>query len=139
LLAKASSTAGLKGDTVTPSTSRGSATSRRSFLTGTAAVVGASSIAAVLPGGLAEPASAGAVSTPNLPDFAPVPPSSLGPALNDQGYYVARVKRNLYWVTDGTYQSAFLTTRAGVVLFDAPATIGHNLQRASTRSPPPMG
>ena len=115
---------------MTPSTSRASATSRRSFLTGTAAVMGASSIAAVLPGGLAKPASAGAVSTPTLPDYAPVPPSSLGPALNDQGYYVARVKRNLYWVTDGTYQSAFLTTRTGVLLFDAPATIGHNLQRA---------
>jgi glyoxylase-like metal-dependent hydrolase (beta-lactamase superfamily II) len=115
---------------MTPSTSTASATSRRSFLTGTAAVVGASSIAAVLPGVLAEPASAGAASTPTLPDYAPVPPSSLGPALNEQGYYVARVKRNLYWVTDGTYQAAFLTTRDGVVLFDAPPTIGHNLQRA---------
>jgi glyoxylase-like metal-dependent hydrolase (beta-lactamase superfamily II) len=40
------------------------------------------------------------------------------------------VERNLYWVTDGTYQAAFLTTRDGVVLFDAPPTIGHNLQRA---------
>jgi glyoxylase-like metal-dependent hydrolase (beta-lactamase superfamily II) len=40
------------------------------------------------------------------------------------------VERNLYWVTDGTYQSAFLTTRDGVVLFDVPPTIGHNLQRA---------
>jgi glyoxylase-like metal-dependent hydrolase (beta-lactamase superfamily II) len=28
------------------------------------------------------------------------------------------------------YQSAFLTTRDGVVLLDAPPTIGHNLQRA---------
>jgi glyoxylase-like metal-dependent hydrolase (beta-lactamase superfamily II) len=65
-----------------------------------------------------------------LPDYAPVPRSALGPALNDQGYYVGRVERNLYWVTDGTYQAAFLTTPAGVVLFDAPPTIGHNLQRA---------
>jgi glyoxylase-like metal-dependent hydrolase (beta-lactamase superfamily II) len=40
------------------------------------------------------------------------------------------VERNLYWVTDGTYQAAFLTTRDGVVLFDAPPSIGHNLQRA---------
>jgi glyoxylase-like metal-dependent hydrolase (beta-lactamase superfamily II) len=32
--------------------------------------------------------------------------------------------------TDGTYQAAFLTTRERVVLFDAPPTIGHNLQRA---------
>ena len=66
----------------------------------------------------------------SLPDYAPVPRSSLGPALNDQGYYVGRVERNLYWVTDGVYQSAFLTTKDGVVLLDAPPTIGHNLQRA---------
>jgi glyoxylase-like metal-dependent hydrolase (beta-lactamase superfamily II) len=55
---------------------------------------------------------------------------ALGPALNDQGYYVGRVERNLYWVTDGTYQSAFLTTQDGVVLLDAPPTIGNNLRRA---------
>ena len=65
-----------------------------------------------------------------LPDYAPVPRSALGPALNDQGYHVGRVERNLYWVTDGTYQAAFLTTPDGVVLFDAPPTIGHNIQRA---------
>jgi glyoxylase-like metal-dependent hydrolase (beta-lactamase superfamily II) len=68
--------------------------------------------------------------TDNLPDYAPVPRSALGPALNEQGYYVGRVERNLYWVTDGTYQSAFLTTSDGVVLLDAPPTIGHNIQRA---------
>ena len=65
-----------------------------------------------------------------LPDCAPIPASALGPALNEQGYYVGRVEGNLYWVTDGTYQSAFLTTSDGVVLFDAPPTIGHNIQRA---------
>ncbi len=70
------------------------------------------------------------MTSPALPDYAPIPRSSLGPALNDQGYYVGRVERNLYWITDGVYQSAFLTTRDGVVLFDAPPTIGHNLQRA---------
>ena len=73
---------------------------------------------------------AGAGSAPDLPDYAPVPRSALGPALNDQGYYVGRVERNLYWVTDGVYQSAFLTTQDGVVLFDAPPSIGHNLRRA---------
>src|SRR3979490_1057715 len=65
-----------------------------------------------------------------LPDYAPIPGSALGPAVNEQGYYVGRVEANLYWVTDGTYQSAFLTTSDGVVLFDAPPTIGHNIQRA---------
>jgi glyoxylase-like metal-dependent hydrolase (beta-lactamase superfamily II) len=66
----------------------------------------------------------------NLPDYAPIPASAAGPALNEQGYYVDRVERNLYMVTDGTYNSAFLTTSDGVVLFDAPPTIGQNIQRA---------
>ena len=78
---------------------------------------------------MTSPAS-GAPGPPILPDYAPVPRASLGPAVNDHGYYVGRVERNLYWVTDGDYHSAFLTTRDGVVLFDAPPSIGHNLQRA---------
>ena len=65
-----------------------------------------------------------------LPDYAPVPKAALGPTLNAQGYYVSRVEKNLYWITDGTYQSAFLTTRDGVVLLDAPPTIGNNIRRA---------
>jgi glyoxylase-like metal-dependent hydrolase (beta-lactamase superfamily II) len=75
------------------------------------------------------PAS-GATGAPDQPDYAPIPQSALGPALNEQGYYVGRVERNLYYVTDGVYQAAFLTTRDGVVLFDAPPSIGHNLRRA---------
>ncbi|HYQ09882.1 MAG TPA: MBL fold metallo-hydrolase, partial [Gaiellaceae bacterium] len=70
------------------------------------------------------------VDTATFPDYAPVPRSALGPAINDQGYYVGRVERNLYWITDGTYQSAFLTTSDGVVLLDAPPTIGNNIKRA---------
>src|SRR5438309_8234237 len=66
----------------------------------------------------------------DLPDYAPIPESALGPALNEQGYHVERVERNLYAVTDGTYQCAFLTTSDGVVLLDAPPTIGHNIRRA---------
>ena len=68
--------------------------------------------------------------TTTFPDYAPVPKSAFGPALNEQGYYVGRVERNLYWITDGTYQSAFLTTSDGVVVLDAPPTIGNNIQRA---------
>jgi glyoxylase-like metal-dependent hydrolase (beta-lactamase superfamily II) len=74
--------------------------------------------------------SPGAAGAPELPDYVPVPESAFGPALNEQGYFVGPVERNLYWVTDGTYQSAFLATGDGVVLFDAPPTIGHNLRRA---------
>src|SRR5437868_3164082 len=65
--------------------------------------------------------------TTGLPDYAPVPSSALGPALNEQGYFVGRVERNLYCVTDGSYQCAFLTTSDGVVLLDAPPSIGHNI------------
>jgi len=73
---------------------------------------------------------ASGASAADLPDYAPIPRSALGPALNDQRYYVGRVERNLYWVTDGVYQSAFLATRDGVVVFDAPPSIGPNLRRA---------
>src|SRR2546422_2547105 len=68
--------------------------------------------------------------TIRLPDYAPIPQSAMGPPLNKYGYYVGHVERNLYYITDGIYQSAFLTTSDGVVLFDAPPTIGHNIQRA---------
>ena len=40
--------------------------------------------------------SATTVGTEALPDYAPVPRSALGPAINEQGYYVGRVARNLY-------------------------------------------
>src|SRR6476619_7968072 len=100
-------------------------TSRRSFLAGGATFAAIPAVAMLTGGALTDPASAD-----TLPDYAPIPPSALGPAVNAQGYFVGPVEKNLYWVTDSTYQAAFLTTREGVVLFDAPPSIGHNLQRA---------
>jgi glyoxylase-like metal-dependent hydrolase (beta-lactamase superfamily II) len=102
-----------------------SPTNRRSFLARGAALATVPTVAALAGGVLTEKASAD-----TLPSYAPVPRSALGPAVNAQGFYVGRVEKNLYWITDGTYQAAFLTTSEGVVLFDAPPTIGHNLQRA---------
>jgi glyoxylase-like metal-dependent hydrolase (beta-lactamase superfamily II) len=64
------------------------------------------------------------------PKYAPVPELSFGPPVNEDGYYVGQVERNLYWVTDGDYNSAFMTTKDGVVVFDAPPSIGHNIRRA---------
>jgi glyoxylase-like metal-dependent hydrolase (beta-lactamase superfamily II) len=72
----------------------------------------------------------GSGSAADQPGYAPIPRSALGPALNDQRYYVGRVERNLYYVTDGVYNSAFLTTTDGVVVFDAPPSIGPNLRAA---------
>lgn len=65
-----------------------------------------------------------------LPDYAPVLPGGFGPPINESGYHVAPIGGNLYCVTDGNYQAMFLSTREGVVLVDAPPTLGHNLQRA---------
>ncbi|MFI7149444.1 MBL fold metallo-hydrolase [Nonomuraea sp. NPDC050022] len=65
-----------------------------------------------------------------LPDYAPIPEAAKGPKLNEKGYFVGRIDGDLYWVTDSSYQAMFLTTRQGVVLVDAPPTIGHNLLRA---------
>jgi hypothetical protein len=38
-----------------------------------------------------------APSARSLPDYAPIPRSSLGPAPNQKGHYVGRVDRNLCW------------------------------------------
>jgi hypothetical protein len=40
-----------------------------------------------------------ATTGPLLADYAPVPPASLGPSLNHEGYYIGRGERNLFWVT----------------------------------------
>jgi hypothetical protein len=64
--------------------------------------------------------SAALCSSDELPDCASIPRSALGPALNEQGYHVGR---NLYWVTDGVYNSAFLITADDPALFDAPLSI----------------
>ena len=106
--------------------------SRRGFL-GRAALVAAAPAAAAILGPTLIPASAAqadAAPVGDLPTFAPVPPSSFGPALNADGYFVGPIRDNLYWVTDGFYQSMFLATAHGVVVVDAPPTIGHNLLRA---------
>jgi len=105
-----------------------SQTNRRTFLARAAAVAAVPAIAGLT--GAVTMESAAAAADPALPDYAPIPASALGPAVNAQGYFVGRIERNLYWVTDSTYQAAFLTTKDGVVLFDAPPSIGHNLQRA---------
>lgn len=50
------------------------------------------------------------------------------PTLDPQsGLYIKEVKKNLFFVTDGVYQSAFFKTQEGVVLFDAPSGYGEKL------------
>jgi hypothetical protein len=52
-----------------------------------------------------------ATGAPDFPEYAPVPAIAKGPPLNEHGYHVWQVQRNLYAVTDNVYMSAFLTTR----------------------------
>jgi glyoxylase-like metal-dependent hydrolase (beta-lactamase superfamily II) len=104
-----------------------SPTGRRTFLKGAATALAVPAAATLVGGTLAGTAHAGTVS---LPDYAPVPAEAFGPALNANGYFVGNIAGNLHWVTDSFYQAMFLSTRHGVVLVDAPPTIGHNLLRA---------
>jgi glyoxylase-like metal-dependent hydrolase (beta-lactamase superfamily II) len=101
---------------------------RRTFLKTATAAVTIPTATALVGGALA--GTAQATASTGLPDFAPIPTAATGPAPNAQGYFVGRISGNLYWVTDTFYQAMFLSTRAGVVLVDAPPTIGHNLLRA---------
>src|SRR5438046_6390863 len=71
-----------------------------------------------------------ATDTSTLPDYAPVPRSAIGPARNEQGYFVGRVERTLYCLTRCPCLRAVLMASDGVGVLDAPPTIGNNIQRA---------
>src|SRR6266536_1596494 len=70
-------------------------TSRRSFLARSATLAAIPAVATLTGGALTDPASA-----ETLPDYAPIPPSALGPAVNEQGYFVGRVEHNLQRAID---------------------------------------
>ena len=61
---------------------------------------------------------------------AQIPESAKGPAIPEKGYLVEEIRDNLYWVTDGTYNTMFLVTDEGVVAVDAPPSIGQNYLKA---------
>ncbi len=45
----------------------------------------------------------------------------------ETGLHVSEIKPGLFYVTEGVYQSAFLSTGEGVVVFDAPPRFAHKL------------
>jgi glyoxylase-like metal-dependent hydrolase (beta-lactamase superfamily II) len=58
-----------------------------------------------------------------LPDFRPVPPAvkaRILPVEPKKGYLVKELKPNVYLITEGAYQSLFVTTGKGVIVLDAP-------------------
>lgn len=60
-----------------------------------------------------------------LENALPVPENAQGPVIpQDKGYLVEDLGDGLYWLTDGTYQTMFLTTGEGVIAVDAPPSLG---------------
>jgi glyoxylase-like metal-dependent hydrolase (beta-lactamase superfamily II) len=43
------------------------------------------------------------------------------------GVHASEIKPDLFWVTDGIYQSAFVRTGDGIIVFDAPASLADKL------------
>ncbi len=61
----------------------------------------------------------------------PLPETAMGPEIDySKGYLVEEIRDGLYWVTDGAYQTMFLTTGQGVIAVDAPPSIGENYLKA---------
>lgn len=62
---------------------------------------------------------------------ASLPEASMGPQIDySKGYLAEEIKDGLYWITDGAYQAMFLTTGEGVIVVDAPPSIGQNYLKA---------
>lgn len=76
------------------------------------------------------PSQAWAEDSSDASRYAPVPRTALGPAIPDKGYLVEEIRDGVYWVTEGVYQAVFATTGDGVIVVDAPPTIGKNLLKA---------
>ncbi|MFE7777053.1 MBL fold metallo-hydrolase [Streptomyces sp. NPDC057445] len=102
--------------------------SRRKVLRYSAAAASVPAAAALLQPLLPSGTARAADSAPAT--YAPVPPTAQGPRIPEKGYLVQEIREGLYWLTDGTYQMIFLVTGAGVVVVDAPPTLGHNILRA---------
>jgi glyoxylase-like metal-dependent hydrolase (beta-lactamase superfamily II) len=70
---------------------------------------------------------------PPLPDLRPVPTvikARILPVDPQKGYLVKELKPSVYLITDGGYQSMFVTTGKGVILLDAPPSYGTKIVRA---------
>jgi glyoxylase-like metal-dependent hydrolase (beta-lactamase superfamily II) len=65
-----------------------------------------------------------------LPEFLPVPPAVKARILEvdqQKGYLVKELKPHVYMITDGGYQSLFVTTGEGVILLDAPSSFASKI------------
>ena len=80
-----------------------------------------------------------AAGEPPLPDYKPVPAAikaRILPIDEKKGYLVKELKPNIYLITDGGYQSLFVTTGKGVILLDAPPSYGSKIVQAVSETTP---
>jgi glyoxylase-like metal-dependent hydrolase (beta-lactamase superfamily II) len=74
-----------------------------------------------------------AQNTASLPDYVPLLPQvkAKAPVIDPhKGYVVQELKPDVYMITEGAYESAFVTTGKGVVLFDAPPSFAQYISEA---------
>jgi glyoxylase-like metal-dependent hydrolase (beta-lactamase superfamily II) len=77
--------------------------------------------------------SVSAQSSQQMPDYVPLLPDvkAKAPRIDPQkGYVVQELKPNLYMITEGAYESVFITTGKGVVLIDAPPSFAKHIPQA---------
>ncbi len=61
----------------------------------------------------------------------PLPQNAAGVPIDPaKGYHVAEISNGLYWLTEGAYTMMFLVTGEGVIVVDAPPSIGGNILNA---------
>ena len=59
-----------------------------------------------------------------------IPEKAKGPAIPSKDYLVEKIRDDLYWVTDGVYDTMFLVSDEGVIAADAPPSLGENYIKA---------
>jgi glyoxylase-like metal-dependent hydrolase (beta-lactamase superfamily II) len=68
-----------------------------------------------------------------LPDYVPLLPEikQKAPVIDPhKGYFVKELKPDVYMITEGAYESVFVRTGDGVVLFDAPPSFAEHISHA---------
>jgi len=73
---------------------------------------------------------AGCQQQKDISTYAPLPKAALGPNIPKKGYLVEEIKDRIYWVSGGPYQALIVATGDGVIIVDAPPSIGKNMLNA---------
>jgi glyoxylase-like metal-dependent hydrolase (beta-lactamase superfamily II) len=77
--------------------------------------------------------AASATAAETLPDYVPLLAAvkEKAPSIDPhKGYAVKLLKPDVYMITEGAYESMFVTTGRGVVLFDAPPSLARHISQA---------